>query len=171
MNSRAPSHLALFQAYSWGMISRAGAPCSRVRGWPSWWVATRESSARKWSNGEVGGPAVIVAVGEDEAGARLESAGQLDERAGGDAFPEVAEAAPAGDAVEVREDFDTGELVELSPIEFHGLVDQAGEDELPLLGGDAGGTGGVQNGPLLSAALAGRDAFAAASVGTDNHAF
>jgi len=66
------------------------------------------------SEEEVGGPGAIEAVGEDVGAIEFDAGGEIDEVAGGDAFPEVREAEPANDAVEPGVDFDAGEGGELA---------------------------------------------------------
>ena len=63
--------------------------------------------------GEVGGPGAIEAVGEDVGAIGFDAAGEFDEVAGGDAFPKIIEAGPAGDAVEIGLDLNAGEGGEL----------------------------------------------------------
>ena len=65
----------------------------------------------KGVEGEVGGPAEVVGVDESEMGVGVGTAGELEAGAGGDTLPEVAEAGPAGNAVEVGKHLNLGSWV------------------------------------------------------------
>ena len=64
----------------------------------------------------------------------------------------ITESTPSGDAVEVAEDLDLGQLDELFPGEGDLLVDEAEEFEAPLGHVDVRGAAGVEDGPFAGAA-------------------
>ena len=88
--------------------------------------------------------------------------------AGGDAIPEVAEAAPAGDAVEVAEDLDAGKGVELVPGEGDLLSTRPVNSRRQWARSMRRRAAGIEDGPLAGAALAGRDALGAVGVRADD---
>lgn len=98
----------------------------------------------------------------------LHAAGEFDEMARGDAFPEVIEARPARDAVEIRMNFDAGKGEELFPVEAHLLIDESRQRESPAGGVEVGRAEGIQHWPFDGLGLAGRDAIGAAGIGGDD---
>ena len=77
---------------------------------------------------------------------------------------------PAGDAVEIGEDFGTGESQEFFPGEGDFLFDQAKDVETPLGQVDGRwGTAGVEDRPLHGLALTRGDALLAPGIGRNDH--
>ena len=111
---------------------------------------------------------MVVSVGERVLGSGRRAAGEVDEMARRNAFPEIAETAPAGNAMEVREDLNPRESQELRPGEFKRLPDQAKDAEAPGFKVKLRRPGGVQNRPFLCARLARRDAVLPIHIGTDD---
>src|SRR5437588_2058313 len=117
-------------------------------------------------DGQVRRPAVVVALDEHEARFRTD-ADHLGDDARRDAAPEVVESRPARDAVEVRVNFDGGQLQELVERTLQGPLDQAAGLELPRLKVNARRAVRVEHRPLARARLAGRDAARAPCVRAD----
>ena len=120
--------------------------------------------------GEVRRPAEIVAEGADEFCLGFGATGEFEKSCDRDAGPSVIEAGPAGDAVEIGEDFRSGESQEFFPGEGDFLLDQAKDVETPLGHVDGRwGTAGVENRPLDGLALTRRDALLAPGIGRNDH--
>ena len=100
----------------------------------------------------------------------MQASGAGDEFSGRDALPDIAEAAPAGDAVEVGKHAGVGQIEKFLPGKRGWLVHQPRKSELPPGQIDTGRAAGVQNGPLFRARLARRNAVGAVRVRADDYA-
>lgn len=122
------------------------------------------------SEGEVCGPAVIVAESADEFCFGFGAICEFEKSRDGDAGPGVIKTGPAGDTVEVGKDFRAGERHEFFPIEGDFFLDEPEYFKTPLCHVDGRrGTAGVEDGPFDGLALTRRDSLFAPGIGGNDH--
>src|SRR6266849_352076 len=102
---------------------------------------------------QVGG-VVVIAVKDDEARLGLRPNGRQD-MLGADALPGIVETRPGGDAVYVRGIAEHRLGAERRPVPGHGVLDQAVDAELPVLGRHIGLDAEIEHRPVRDLALPG----------------